>query len=130
MNAFDVARSGIELAGKAIDVRNKEFDLALFLFRNVGRLLSRRHLTEAVWGIEGEVHSRSLDTHISRLRTKLRLHPANGFRLYAVYSVGYRLEVVNAPKASALDLTITSGDAKAEAARLQAPRTQRATRIE
>ena len=93
---FDVARSQITIDATPVALKQKEFDLALFLFQNIGRLLSRKHLLEAVWGIEAEVSSRSLDTHVSRLRAKLGLHPEGGYRLAAIYSVGYRLETVGA----------------------------------
>ena len=56
-----------------------------------------------MWGIEAEVSSRSLDTHISRLRGKLGLMPENGYRLTAIYSVGYRLEAVSPRPATAAD---------------------------
>ena len=92
---FDTATAKIHVDGQTISLKQKEFDLALFLFQNIGRLLSRKHLLEAVWGIEAEVSSRSLDTHISRLRMKLGLVPEKGYRLAAIYSVGYRLEAVN-----------------------------------
>ena len=61
----------------------------------MGRLLSREHLREAVWGINADKPSRSLDTHISRLPTKLDLRPGNGFLLSAVYGLGYRLESID-----------------------------------
>ena len=92
---FDPATAQIRVGEQAVVLKQKEFDLAVFLFRNIGRLLSRKHLLEAVWGIEAEVSSRSLDTHISRLRGKLGLMPENGYRLSAIYSVGYRLEAVS-----------------------------------
>jgi len=77
-----------------VALKQREFDLALFLFQNLGRLLSRKHLLEAVWGVDAELSSRSLDTHVSRLRSKLRLTPDRGYRLASIYSVGYRLETV------------------------------------
>lgn len=87
----------IEMDGKPVELKNREYDLALFLFQNMGRLLSRDHLKEIVWGQVADVMSRSLDTHISRLRTLLDLRPANGYMVTAVYGVGYRFEAVEAP---------------------------------
>jgi DNA-binding response OmpR family regulator len=74
----------------------KEFVLAVFLFQNLGRLFSRGHLLEAIWALSAAVPTRTLDTHISRVRKKLDLHPTNGFRLVPTYNYGYRLESVNA----------------------------------
>lgn len=70
----------------------REFALAMLLFQNVGRLMSRDHLREAVWGQNAEVLSRSLDTHISRLRQVLQLRPGNTYSIAAVYGLGYRLD--------------------------------------
>ena len=92
---FDLTTAQIRVGNENIALKQREFDLAVFLFQNVGRLLSRKHLLEAVWGIDAEVTSRSLDTHASRLRGKLGLMPENGYRLVAIYSVGYRLEAVS-----------------------------------
>lgn len=85
----------LEVNRKVIELKHREYELALFLFQNMGRLLSREHLREAVWGLGPEEPSRSLDTHISRLRTKLDLRPANGFLLSAIYGLGYRLETID-----------------------------------
>jgi two-component system, OmpR family, response regulator RegX3 len=70
----------------------KDFDLATLFLRNVGRLLSRGHLRETVWVSNHPVSSRTLDTHVSRVRSKLRLVPEHGWRLVAVYGYGYRLD--------------------------------------
>ncbi|MDQ0055121.1 DNA-binding response OmpR family regulator [Variovorax boronicumulans] len=86
----------LKVRGKLVELKNREYELALFLFQNLGRLLSREHLHEAVWGLGVEALSRSLDTHVSRLRTKLDLRPANGFLLLAIYGLGYRLETIEA----------------------------------
>ena len=79
---------------KPVELKNREYDLALFLFQNMGRLLSRDHLREIIWGQNSDVISRSLDTNVSRLRTLLDLRPENGFVINAVYGVGYRFESV------------------------------------
>jgi DNA-binding response OmpR family regulator len=77
---------------EVLELTAKDFDLAVLFLRNVGRLLSRRHIRERVWGVSQELNSRTLDTHVSRVRSKLRLLPAHGWRLSAVYGHGYRLE--------------------------------------
>jgi DNA-binding response OmpR family regulator len=86
----------LKVRGQPVALKNREYELALFLFQNLGRLLSREYLHEAVWGVGVEALSRSLDTHVSRLRTKLGLRPASGFLLLAIYGLGYRLEMVDA----------------------------------
>lgn len=89
---FDARARTVTLDGAPVELSPREFDLALFLFRNIGRLLSRDVVEQAVWGRAMEAGSRTLDTHISRLRIKLALRPDNGVRLTSVYSHGYRFE--------------------------------------
>lgn len=89
---FDPQKRTLSLHGAPLALKNREYELALFLFRNAGRLLSRAHLREVVWGELNEAPSRSLDTHVSRLRAKLQLTPSNGYTVTAVYGTGYRLE--------------------------------------
>ncbi len=85
----------LEMDGRRVDLKHREYELALFLFRHLGRLVTRQQLHDAVWGTPSNVGSRSLDTHISRLRSKLNLRPANGFLLSATYALGYRLEAIS-----------------------------------
>ena len=101
--ALDPITWRVAIGETSVLLKQKEFDLALFLFLNLGRLLSRQQLRQAVWGIDAELNSRSLDTHASRVRNKLMLRPHNGFRLAAIYGVGYRLEVVSAPASKAAE---------------------------
>ncbi len=85
----------VSLDGETISLTNREFDLALFLFRNAGKMVSRGHLLEAIWGIENKaVSTRTVDTHVSRLRKKLRLGEDSGWVLSAIYQHGYRMEKV------------------------------------
>ncbi len=81
-------------ADDAVDLTEKEFDLAVFLFSNSGKLLSRQYISECVWGRAVSTMSRTIDTHVSRVRKKLDIAPQNGFRLVPVYNIGYRLERV------------------------------------
>lgn len=78
--------------GAVLELTAKEFCLANYLLRNLGQLIDRKTLLEKVWGVSAEVHTRTVDTHISRLRKKLDLTPENGWHLSAVYQYGYRLD--------------------------------------
>jgi two-component system, OmpR family, response regulator RegX3 len=90
---LDIEHRQVLRNGRAVEnLTEKEFALAVFLFQNLGRLLSRGHLLEAIWGLSSAIPTRTLDTHVSRVRKKLDLHPANGFRLVPTYNYGYRLE--------------------------------------
>jgi DNA-binding response OmpR family regulator len=93
---FDTKNEVLKANGEAVELTQKEFALALFLFNNLGRLLSRGHILQSVWGRSDDVPSRTMDTHVSRIRTKLNLRPENGFKLTPVYNYGYRLEQVSA----------------------------------
>ena len=91
---IDTQRTEIRNSGTQVELTPKEFDLAVVLFRNIGRLLSRGHLREAVWGQSGDLATRTVDTHVSQVRKKLDLRPGTGFRVVPVYNYGYRLEQI------------------------------------
>ncbi|MFC3337021.1 response regulator transcription factor [Paracandidimonas soli] len=91
----------IQLHDQDIALAPKEFELALLLFRNPGRLFSRDVLSTSVWNREIVPTSRTLDTHLSNIRRKLQLRPENGVRLSSSYALGYRLELVSEQPASA-----------------------------
>jgi DNA-binding response OmpR family regulator len=91
---FEPRRERLTIMGKLVDVTRKEFDLALLFLRNVGRPLSRTFIVETVWGGNPPEMSRTVDTHVSRVRNKLGLIPEHGFRLANLYGYGYRLDQV------------------------------------
>lgn len=96
---LDVGKREARVEGAVVALTDKEFDVAVFLLRNLGSLLSRGHISESVWGRSADVPTRTVDTHMSRLRKKLQLSPEAGFRLTSVYNFGYRLDRVEAAPA-------------------------------
>ncbi len=97
--SVDCRNRQAKLDGEEVAMTQKDFELTVFLLRNMGRLLSRGHILEAVWGQSAEINTRTVDTHVSRIRGKLKLTPEKGWRLWAVYQHGYRLERVAAAAA-------------------------------
>ena len=102
--SFDLKTLEVLDNGVSVELTQKEFQLAMLLLSNIGKPLSRAHIRESVWGRNSEVPSRTLDTHVSRVRTKLNLRPESGYLLAPVYSYGYRLENLRAPGSDAGDL--------------------------
>jgi len=94
---IDIQRQQLSLDGEPVVLTQKEFDLSAYLFQNPGKLLSRDHLLNKIWGIHADVDTRTVDTHISRLRKKLGLDGSRGWKLVPVYGVGYRFERVHDP---------------------------------
>jgi two-component system, OmpR family, response regulator RegX3 len=78
--------------GKEIELTQKEYELSLFFFKHTGRLLSRGHILESIWGRSPDLNTRTVDTHISRIRNKLGFNTDGPWRLTSVYFYGYRLE--------------------------------------
>ena len=91
---IDPERRSVSIDGRLIALTQKEFDLAVYLFQNVGRLLSRIKLLEEVWGVEADLDTRTVDTHVSRVRRKLLLDESTGWKLLPVYGFGYRLDQI------------------------------------
>lgn len=89
---FDTSNRKLTVNGEPVKLTEKEYDLALFLFRNRGRVLSRQHLLTSVWGTSAALNTRTVDTHASRLRKKLQLSATDSWKLTSIYQHGYRLE--------------------------------------
>ncbi len=74
-----------------VSLTNKEFELALFFFNNEDVLMSRDQLLESIWVQSSDLNTRTVDTHISRLRKKLVLNGTHGWKLVSIYHKGYKL---------------------------------------
>jgi DNA-binding response OmpR family regulator len=84
---IDVPRHVVQLAGQPVTLTVTEFRLLEVLARRRGRVQSRDRLLQDVWGYENPIDSRTVDTHMRRLREKLGAHAD---RLETVRGVGYR----------------------------------------
>ncbi len=93
----DIQRHVLSMEGAPVSLTQKEFDLAVYLFQSPGKLLSRDHLLNKIWGLNTDVDTRTVDTHGSRLRKKLLLDGSRGWKMSPVYGYGYRLDRIDAP---------------------------------
>ena len=93
----DIQRHVLSMEGAPVSLTQKEFDLAVYLFQSPGKLLSRDHLLNKIWGLNTDVDTRTVDTHVSRLRKKLLLDGSRGWKMSPVYGYGYRLDRIDAP---------------------------------
>jgi two-component system phosphate regulon response regulator PhoB len=83
---FDKNSLKFYLEGQPVELTSTEFKLLLFLTERAGRAQDRNDLLRTVWGYSDEVHSRTLDTHMKRLRQKLGEHAA---MVETVRGIGY-----------------------------------------
>jgi DNA-binding response OmpR family regulator len=89
---FDRLTEIVRIDGDQVPLSAKEFALALLFFENMHRAMSRGYLLEALWHSVANLPTRTLDMHVSKVRTKLRLRPENGYRIVALSGYGYRME--------------------------------------
>jgi len=89
---FIGSRKVVVRRGEEIRLKPREFELALLLFRNAGRLLERDWLLASLWmDSRIERKSRVLDCCVANIRRKLSLHKECEFVLHSVYGRGYEL---------------------------------------
>jgi two-component system alkaline phosphatase synthesis response regulator PhoP len=95
-------RLQIDLAGRVVWVddqpmalRPKEFDLLVFMASHRGRVFNRDTLLERVWGYDFLGHSRTVDVHIQRLRSKIESDTNHPRYILTVRSIGYKFSQAN-----------------------------------
>ena len=92
----DTKNQTITRDGEAIKLTRKDYLVALCLFQNIGKVLSREYLLKAVWGIDTGLDTRTVDVHVSRVRRGLKLGPEVGYGVKNIYQHGYRLHQLDA----------------------------------
>ncbi len=86
---IDEVNFEVRLKGKPVELTKIEFSLLIELIKAKGRLKTREALLEKVWGFDSYGDSRTIDTHLSRLRQKLG---KLGERIETVRGMGYRFQ--------------------------------------
>ena len=84
---IDLAAHRVFVESNEVTLTAKEFDLLVHLARHNGRVQTRDYLLEQIWGYSSEVTTRTVDTHIKRLRSKIG---SFGNLIETVRSIGYR----------------------------------------
>nr|XP_061806086.1 sensory transduction protein RegX3-like [Nerophis lumbriciformis] len=87
----DVARHEASKNGEPLELTPKEFRLLGFFIEHVGEVVSREDLLDAVWGYDTIPFTRTVDTHIAKLRKKIEDDPSDPRHLITVHRLGYKL---------------------------------------
>jgi two-component system alkaline phosphatase synthesis response regulator PhoP len=86
----DTRSCQVSRAGKTLECSTKEFDLLKYFLSHRGETLSRDRLLEEVWGYEHFPTTRTVDTHILRLRQKVEAKPDDPRFILTVHGTGYK----------------------------------------
>ncbi len=89
---LDTARREVSVEGRPVDLSRKEFELLALLVGHPGRVVTREQCIDRLWWDQDLTDTRTLDTHVRRLRRKIELDPANPRHLVTVRGVGFRFE--------------------------------------
>lgn len=87
----DLSQYTVEVEGISIPFTPKEVEILHMLASNPGRVYTREQILEQVWGYEYFGDTRTVDTHIKRIRSKISVSEKYG--LHTIYGVGYKFEV-------------------------------------
>jgi len=77
-------------SGKTLDLSHREFKLLEYFIDHRGEVVSRDQLLDSVWGYENFPLSRTVDTHIAKLRQKIEDDPGNPRHIITVHRAGYK----------------------------------------
>lgn len=80
------------LADKEVQLTKKEFEILWLLIENQDKVFTRDHLLDVLWGMDYFGDTRTVDTHIKRIRSKLN-HPDNKWKITTLRGIGYKVEV-------------------------------------
>ncbi len=87
---IDLQRRSVTLAGRAVELTAKEFDLLAHFAGTPGRVHTRAQLLDKVWGYSHSGYEHTVNSHINRLRGKIEHNPEQPEYIQTVWGVGYR----------------------------------------
>lgn len=85
----------VKVSGEPVACTPREVELLHLMVSNPGRVFEREQILSRIWGYDFFGDTRTVDTHIKRLRQKLGSDNASGWEIVTVYGVGYKFEVVS-----------------------------------
>jgi len=91
---IDNAAKQVEMNGQIVPMPPKEFELLWLFARHPGQVLTREQLLQQIWEYDYPGDSRTVDTHIKRLRKKISTHTGKGY-IKTVWGQGYKFEAGN-----------------------------------
>jgi len=90
---IETASRRVYVNDKEVDIKNKEYELLLFLINNMNIVFSKEILYERIWGLDALGDNATVAVHINRLRDKIEEEPSNPKYIQTVWGVGYRFTV-------------------------------------
>lgn len=89
---IDPSRREVTKAGATVDLSRKEFELLALFASRLGHVVTREECIDALWWGQDLLDTRTLDTHVKRLRAKIEDDPAAPRHLITIRGVGFRLD--------------------------------------
>ena len=89
---INTATHRVYLGAEEIPLKNKEYELLLFLAQNPDIVFSKEHLYERIWGMDAFGDLKTVAVHINRIRDKIEKDPQNPVYLQTVWGAGYRFK--------------------------------------
>ncbi len=90
---IDLDEYAVTIGGKKVSLTKKEIEILWTLATNRNKAFSRDNLLNSLWGYEYYGDTRTVDSHIKRLRSKLDEYPHDGWDIGTIWGVGYKFEV-------------------------------------
>jgi DNA-binding response OmpR family regulator len=76
-----------------LDLKNKEYEMLIFLMSNPDIVFTKEHLYERIWGMDSIGDLKTVAVHINRLRDKIEKDPQNPKYIHTVWGAGYKFKI-------------------------------------